>query len=128
PLADDRPGESGRSRDCRNLSPAHCHGLAGCQQPPGSFIQFSGHSLVSLLDLFFSFHVSQSIISPSICKPYSLTIPKCRTACRHLRRDIILSGKIQPENSPSKVLTIAMDKLANKLGLAHTSYTCNGNN
>lgn len=58
PLADDRPGEPSRSRDHRNPSPSDCQRLASCQQSPGPFIQFCRDSLVSLLDLFFSFHVS----------------------------------------------------------------------
>ena len=58
PLADDRPRESSRSRDHRNPSPSDRQRLAGCQQSPRPFIQFCRDSLVSLLDLFFSVHVS----------------------------------------------------------------------
>src|SRR5947209_3844100 len=58
PLADDRTGEPSRSRDHRNPSPSDRQRLAGCQQSPGSFIEFGRDSLVSLLDLFFSVHVS----------------------------------------------------------------------
>src|SRR5216684_7732215 len=58
PLADDRPGKPGRSRDHRNPSPSDRQRLAGCQQSPRPFIQFCRDSLVSLLDLFFSVHVS----------------------------------------------------------------------
>src|SRR5713226_4948936 len=58
PLADDPPGKPGRSRDHRNPSPPDRQRLAGCQQSPRPFIQFCRDSLVSLLDLFFSVHVS----------------------------------------------------------------------
>src|SRR5260370_23603200 len=42
--------------------PAYRHGLVGCEQAPCPFIKFAGYSLVSALDLFFSFHAAQSII------------------------------------------------------------------
>jgi hypothetical protein len=38
---------------------------AFCQQSSRPFVQFSGHSLVSFLDLFLSLHASQALTSPS---------------------------------------------------------------
>jgi hypothetical protein len=61
-------------------------------QPPGSFIQFSGYSLVPLLDLFFSFHASQSITSPSTCNRYSLTTPKLYQSDPEILRKMVEDG------------------------------------
>src|SRR6266567_8136632 len=63
PLTDDLPRQTRRPRHRRDPSPSYRHGFAGSQVPTRPFIQFPGHSLVSLLDLFFSLHHPQSITS-----------------------------------------------------------------
>src|SRR6266446_3036189 len=76
PVHDDLPRQPRRSRHHGNPSPAQCHGFVGREEPPCPFIQFSRESLVSLLDLFFFFHVESLQQILSLYKYYSLTTPK----------------------------------------------------